>query len=165
MICICISSVFGVLCQICFFCAWETTWTRPNCSFHVCPDPTVYSTCLCWLRNFEVFQEFSLETSGFSWADSELNSWRSPVGWRCSDAMTLNFCTTWNISPRLRLIEERMPTLKMHANWTIPLRKVVACFKKWGHLHPSSTSSLGVLSFPKPSLSLPVLAGASSRVA
>ena len=27
-----------------FRAAGEATWTRPNCSFHVCPDPTVYST-------------------------------------------------------------------------------------------------------------------------
>ena len=40
-------------------------------------------------------------------------------------------------------------------------------FQKMGtsSSYPSSTSSLGVLSFPKPSLSLPVLAGAGSRVA
>ncbi|CAL1159464.1 unnamed protein product [Cladocopium goreaui] len=41
----------------------EAIWARPNCSFHVCPDPAVFSV------NYT-------KDAG------------SPVGWRCSDAMT-----------------------------------------------------------------------------
>ena len=96
-------------------------------------DRRVVFCVVLWMKEFDHFTE-----------DLEFFLQLARIAVGMVRSFRLNFCTTCFISPRLRLIEERMPTPKIQKLNTSYTHQ---SFKKWGHLYPSSTSSLGVFEF------------------